>query len=61
LEFDYTVRNGFSDPTKVQKVRIDKEKTSRGFVREKLSKRAVVKEDGLGWCIFKEEIKTIGT
>jgi len=32
----------------VQKVGIDKEKTSGMIVREKLSKRAVVKEDGLG-------------
>jgi len=38
----------------VQKVGIDKEKTSRMIVREKLSKRAVMKEDGLRWVYLQE-------
>jgi len=41
-------RTGFPTRLKCNKVRIDKEKTSRMIVRKKLSKRAVVKEDGLG-------------
>jgi len=39
---------GFPTQLKCNKVRIDKEKTSRMIIRGKLSKRAVVKEDGLG-------------
>jgi len=38
----------------VQKGRIDKEKTSRVIVKEKLSKRAVVKEGGLGQVYLQE-------
>jgi len=40
-------RTGFPTRLKCNKVGIDKEKMSRVIVREKLSKRAVVKEDGL--------------
>jgi len=39
---------GFPTQLKCNKVGIDKEKMSRMIVREKLLKRAVVKEDGLG-------------
>src|SRR5882724_3352412 len=41
-------RMGFPTQLKCNKVGIDKEKTSRMIIREKLSKRAVVQEDGLG-------------
>jgi len=41
-------RTDFPTRLKCNKVRIGKEKTLRVIVREKLSKRAVVKEDGLG-------------
>jgi len=55
-------RTGFPTRLKCKKVRIDKEKTSRVIVREKLSKRAVVKEDGLGWVYLQERRLTpIGT
>ena len=40
-------RTGFPTLLRCNKVGIDKEKTSRMIVSEKLSKRAVVKEDGL--------------
>jgi len=45
---------GFPTRLKCNKVRINKEKTSRMIVREKLSKRAVVKEDGLGQVYLQE-------
>jgi len=52
-------RTGFSTRLKCNKVGIDKEKTSRVIVREKLSKRAVVKEDGLRRVyLLREEINT---
>src|SRR5882724_2307344 len=55
-------RMGFLTQLKCKKVGIDKEKTSRVIVREKLSKRAVVKEDGLGWVYLQERRLTpIGT
>src|SRR5882672_8872431 len=38
-----TIKNGFSDLTKVQVVEIDTEMISRVTVRERLSKRAVMK------------------
>jgi len=47
-------RTGFPTRLKGNKVGIDKGKTSRVIVREKLSKRAVVKEDGLGWVYLQE-------
>jgi len=56
-------QNGFF-PTRLKgnKVGIDKRKTSRVIVREKLSKRAVMKEDGLRTGVSsREEINTIGT
>jgi len=37
-----TVKNGFSNPTKA------KEKTSQMILKERLSKRAVMKENGRG-------------
>jgi len=56
------VRTGFLTRLKCKKVGIDKEKTSRVIVREKLSKRAVVKEDGLGRVYLQERRLTpIGT
>ena len=56
------VKNGFSTRLKGNKVGNDKRKTSRVIVREKLSKRAVVKEDGLGWVYLRERRLTpIGT
>src|SRR5882724_12643568 len=55
-------RTGFPTRLKCKKVGIDKEKMSRMIVREKLSKRAVVKEDGLGWVYLQERRLTpIGT
>src|SRR5882724_8089440 len=45
---NHVSRTGFPTRLKCNKVRINKEKMSRMIVREKLSKRAVVKEDGLG-------------
>ena len=55
-------RTGFPTRLKCNKVGIDKEKTLRVIVREKLSKRAVVKEDGLGWVYLQERRLTpIGT
>ena len=39
---------GFLTRLKSKKVEIGKEKTSRMIVKEKLSERAVVKENGLG-------------
>src|SRR5882724_9298897 len=55
-------RTGFLNRLKCKKVGIDKEKTSRVIVREKLSKRAVVKEVGLGWVYLQERRLTpIGT
>jgi len=39
---------GFPFQSKSKKVRIDREMTSRMTVREKLSRRAVVKEQRLG-------------
>src|SRR5882724_11229354 len=47
-------RTGFPTRLKGNKVRIDKGKTSRVIVREKLSKRAVMKEDGLGRVYLQE-------
>ena len=47
-------RTGFPTRLKCDKVGIDKGKTSRMIVREKLSKRAVVKEDGLGQVYLQE-------
>ena len=41
-------RMGFPTQLKSKKVDISKEKTSQMIVKEKLSKRAVVKENGLG-------------
>jgi len=40
-------RTGFLTRLKCKKVRIDKEKMLRMIIREKLSKRAVMKENGL--------------
>jgi len=55
-------RTGFPTRLKSNKVGIDKGKTSRVIVREKLSKRAVVKEDGLGRMYLQERRLTpIGT
>jgi len=48
------LRMGFPTQLKCNKVRIDKEKTLRMIIREKLSKRAVVKEDGLGRVYLQE-------
>jgi len=45
-------RTGFPTRLKGNRVGIGKRKTSRVIVREKLSKRAVVKEDGSDGCIF---------
>jgi len=45
---------GFPTRLKCNKVGIDKEKTSRMIIREKLSKWAVVKEDGLGRVYLQE-------
>jgi len=47
-------RTGFPTQLKGNKVGIDKRKTSRVIVREKLSKRAVVKEDGSDGCNLQE-------
>ena len=47
-----SVNNGFSDPTKSQ---IGRDQLRKDVIKEKLSKRAVVKEDGPGECIFKRE------
>src|SRR5882724_10534465 len=47
-------RTGFPIRLKCNKVGIDKEKTLRMIAREKLSKRAVVKEDGLGQVYLQE-------
>ena len=53
---------GFLTRLKGNKVGINKGKTSRVIVREKLSKRAVVKEDGLGRVYLQERRLTpIGT
>jgi len=46
-------RPGFPTQLKCNKVGIDKEKTLRVIIREKLSKRAVMKEMGSDGCIFK--------
>ena len=55
-------RMGFPTRLKCKKVGIDKEKTARVIVREKLSKRAVVKEDGLRRVYLQERRLTpIGT
>jgi len=55
-------RTGFPTRLKGNKVRIGKGKTSRVIVREKLSKRAVMKEDGLGRMYLQERRLTpIGT
>jgi len=51
-------RTGFSDPTKVQKVRIVKGKMSQTIVKEQLSERAVMKEDSSDKCVFKRGILT---
>jgi len=48
------VKMGFPTRLKCKKFRINKEKMSRVIVREKLSKRAVVKEDGLGRVYLQE-------
>jgi len=48
-------QNGFSDPTKVQEDWDVKGKTSWMIVKEKLSERAVVKEDSSDECVFKRE------
>jgi len=62
MEVILVSRMSFPTRLKCNKVRIDKEKTSRVIVREKLSKRAVVKEDGLGWVYLQERRLTpIGT
>jgi len=53
---------GFPTRLKGNRVGIGKRKTSRVIVREKLSKRAVVKEDGLGRVYLHEKRLTpIGT
>jgi len=49
---------GFPTRLKRIKVGIDKEKTSRVIIREKLSKRAVMKEDGSDGVSSREEINT---
>src|SRR5882724_12270450 len=55
-------RTGFPTRLKCKKVGIDKEKTLRVIVKEKLSKRAVMKEDGLGRVYLQERRLTpIGT
>ena len=55
-------RTGFPTRLKCNKVGINKEKMSRMIVREKLSKRAVVKEDGLGRvCLQERRLTPIGT
>jgi len=41
-------RMGFPTQLKRKKVKISKEKTSQMIVKEKLSERAVMKENGLG-------------
>ena len=55
-------RTGFPTLLKSNKVGIDKGKTLRVIIREKLSNRAVVKEDGLGRMYLQERRLTpIGT
>src|SRR5882724_5743958 len=55
-------RTGFPTRLKSKKVEIGKEKMSQMIVKEKLSKRAVVKEDGLRWVYLQERRLTpIGT
>jgi len=62
LEPWQSVKNGFPTRLNGNKVGIDKGKTSRVIVREKLSKRAVLKEDGLGRVYLQERRLTpIGT
>ena len=53
-EWSHVSRMGFPARIKCNKVRIDKEKTLRMIVREKLSKRAVMKDDGLGRVYLQE-------
>jgi len=48
-------RTGFLTQLKRKLVRINREKTSRVTIRENLSKRAVMKEQGLGGCVFNGE------
>jgi len=48
LVYSKVVKNWFFDPTKVKKVGIVKGKTSQMIIKEKLSERAVMKEDRLG-------------
>jgi len=47
-------RMGFPTRLKCNKVGIDKEKMSRMIIRGKRSKRAVMKEDGLGRVYLQE-------
>src|SRR5882724_1507801 len=62
LQFRQVSRTGFLTRLKSNKVGISKGKTSRVIVREKLSKRAVMKEDGLGRMYLQERRLTpIGT
>jgi len=46
---------GFLTQLKSKKLEIGEENMSQMIVKEKLSERAVVKENGLRQCIFKRE------
>ena len=60
--YRWVSRMGFPTQLKCNKVGINKEKTLRVIVREKLSERAVVKEDGLGQvCLQERRLTPIGT
>ena len=47
-------RTGFLTQLKSKKVKIGEEKTSQMIVKEKLSERAVMKENGLGQVYLQE-------
>jgi len=51
-----TVKNGLSDLTKRKEVGINRETTSIMNIREKLSRRAVMKEKGLGQVCLNREV-----
>ena len=56
------VKNGLSEPTEEQMVGINGETTSRVTIRAKLSRKAVVKEQRLGWvCLQKRRQSPIRT
>jgi len=54
-----SVKNGFSDLTKEQVGQDQQGKTSQMIIKENLSKKVVMKENGLGWVFLQERQITL--